>query len=261
MIRADRLAAHKVSLMAFGHVARALRALAVYRAQQATARVSEAQTAYDRLVRMAARFGIPTPEREMIRPLVFVLGPEHGFTGALAARLLDAAEDLGNYETVIIGTRLGREAGIRGLAADIIPLAVHIGAADQTGKHIAERLAREPANRSCLLMTLPHADQAPMLVPLRPIAIDADGGPEPIFQLERPVLVDALRQALERAQINLAVLTAIKSENTARHLRLQAALDGVDDRLAQLDRQLAQERQSALTTELGDLIGGILALA
>jgi F0F1-type ATP synthase gamma subunit len=260
MIRADRLAAHKVSLMAFGHVARALRALAVHRAQQATARVSEVQDAYTRLERMAARFGIPAAPQGS-RPLVFVLGPEHGFTGALASRLLDAVETMASAEVIIIGTRLGREAAIRGLAADIIPLAVHIGAADQTGKRIAERLALEQANRPCLLMTLPHADQAPVLVPLRPLAIEADGRAEPIYQLERLVLVDALRQALERAQINLAVLTAIKSENIARHLRLQAALDGVDDRLAQLDRQLAQERQSALTTELGDLIGGILALA
>ena len=260
MMRADRLAAHKASMIAFEHVARALRALAVYRAQQANSRVTDCLDAHARLVRMAARFGLPAVRPSATRPLIFVLGPEHGFTGALAGRLLDAAKDFGAADFILIGTRLGREAAIRGLAADVIALAVHIGAATQTSKLIAERLAREPDDRPCLLISLPHADQEPMHTQLRPLTIAGSGGTEPITQLPRPVLINALRQAIERALIDLAVMNAIKSENTARHLRLQAALDGVDDRLAQLDRQLAQERQSALTTELGDLIGGILAL-
>jgi hypothetical protein len=259
-MRADRLAAHKASLIAFEHVARALRALAVYRAQQANARVTDCQDAYVRLSRMAAQFGMPATDPQGTPPLIFILGPEHGFTGALAGRLLDAAIELGPAELILIGTRLGREATIRGLVAEILPLAVHIGAATQTSKLIAERLAREPQDRLCQLITLPHADQAPVQTQLRPIVVAANGKAEPIYQLPRPVLIDALRQAIERTCIDLAVMSAIKSENTARHLRLQAALDGVEDRLAQLDRQLAQERQSALTTELGDLIGGILAL-
>jgi F-type H+-transporting ATPase subunit gamma len=50
------------------------------------------------------------------------------------------------------------------------------------------------------------------------------------------------------------------SENAARMSSMQAAERNIDERLEELERSYNQQRQTAITMELLDIIGGIAAL-
>jgi F0F1-type ATP synthase gamma subunit len=266
-MRADKLSAHRASLSAFGRVARALRVLAVSRRHQAMEALGIAQAHCQALETVVARLGGTAPGADLpdlLPPIQIVLGPEHGFTGAMASALLDhvvarRVADRRADDLVLIGARLTREARMRGMSFTALPLPVHLADGPALAAQLATR-CQEAVGRSVELVVMDPAVLIVRSSQLSPVIVAPDLRTcAPLHHLKTDELIRQLTDALLRARLNTHILEAIAAENTARQTRLQRALDGVDDRIAALDRDLRAAHSEAVTVELGDLIGGILA--
>jgi F0F1-type ATP synthase gamma subunit len=266
-MRAEKLSAHRASLAAFGRVARALRVLAVSRRHQAMEALGIAHGHCQALETVLARLGGTDRGGDIpeLRPaLQIVLGPEHGFTGGMASALLDhvAARPAGDRKTsnlILIGARLTREARIRGMSFTALSLPVHLADGPALAVQLAT-LSQESGGRPVELIVMDPVAHIVRSSPLSPVIVAADLRTcAPLHHLNTDELIRQLTDALLRARLNTHILEAIAAENTARQTRLQRALDGVDDRIGALDRDLRAAHSEAVTVELGDLIGGILA--
>ncbi len=262
MIAIDKLISHRASLYGFGRVARALRTMAAARLHQAHQAQIVADLQVQTLFQIIARLGGIDAPCPSLPPFVIVVGPEHGFTGNMSARLLDEAAGMQPGDFLLVGAALVREARIRRFEAGTLSLAAHIKAAritaDQVNAEISTRADSRPVGiLAADPMTLQLTYQRLFPVQIKPL----DHKIAPLIHLPARDLIPALTMRYRRAIVDRAIIGAIAAENRARRQRLDNALDGVDERLDQLDRELARARQDAITVELGDLIGGIISAA
>jgi F-type H+-transporting ATPase subunit gamma len=101
-------------------------------------------------------------------------------------------------------------------------------------------------------------------VPIAPEEVSGTGGGEPkpeyIFEPEPGVLLDALLPRYVNALIFAAMLESAASEHAARRRAMKAATDNAEDLIRRLTRVANQARQSEITTELMEIVGGAEAL-
>jgi F-type H+-transporting ATPase subunit gamma len=101
-------------------------------------------------------------------------------------------------------------------------------------------------------------------VPIAPEEVSGTGGGEPkpeyIFEPEPGVLLDALLPRYVNALIFAAMLESAASEHAARRRAMKAATDNAEDLIRTLTRVANQARQSEITTELMEIVGGAEAL-
>lgn len=110
--------------------------------------------------------------------------------------------------------------------------------------------------------------QRPVVVQLLPLSADAAAaGGAPARQVEYEFspdprqLLDELLPATVRAQIFQAFTDAIVSENVARMVAMKAATDAAGDMIKLLTREYNRARQTQITMELLDIVGGANALS
>ncbi len=114
--------------------------------------------------------------------------------------------------------------------------------------------------------------QRPVVVQLLPLARkaaetpEADGtAPAPTGQVEfspePQKLLDSLLPASVRVQLFQAFTDAVVSEQVARMVAMKAATDAAGDMIKSLTREYNRARQTAITMELLDIVGGANALA
>ena len=89
---------------------------------------------------------------------------------------------------------------------------------------------------------------------------DGEAKPEYIFEPEPGVLLDALLPRYVNALIFAAMLESAASEHAARRRAMKAATDNAEDLIRRLTRVANQARQSEITTELMEIVGGAEAL-
>lgn len=266
MTRAADIEAHVHAVDAFARVARALRALAASRQRGARRALAAASDQRQALARALGRLGgspAIAPGRGD-RRLILVLGPEHGFTGALSARLVEAATPLaddGRSSLVLVGARLARlavESGLRPARTE--GLASHPKGALAVANALAALMA-DPDIGAAVTVAPDPAGQRAVVSPLWPCPVPPiDQGVRPLVQEPEGDVRAAIQGAYDAVLIVERVLTTILAENVQRRARLDAALGGANDRLGHLRRELALARQEAITAELGDLIGGMMAV-
>lgn len=80
------------------------------------------------------------------------------------------------------------------------------------------------------------------------------------FSPEPEKLLDALLPASVRMRLFQAFLDATVSEHVARMVAMKAATDSADDMIKKLTREYNRARQTHITMELLDIIGGVNAL-
>ena len=110
--------------------------------------------------------------------------------------------------------------------------------------------------------------QAPALVQLLPLArTDADAGEgegkssvEYEFSPEPRALLDELLPASVRMRLFQCFTDAVVSEQVARMVAMKAATDAAGDMITTLTRQYNRARQTHITMELLDIIGGAAAI-
>jgi F-type H+-transporting ATPase subunit gamma len=104
------------------------------------------------------------------------------------------------------------------------------------------------------------------LVPIAPEEVAGDeatrGGPRPeyIFEPGPAQLLNALLPRYVTALIFAALLECAASESAARRRAMKAATENAEDLIQRLTRQANQARQSEITTELMEIVGGAEAL-
>ncbi len=111
--------------------------------------------------------------------------------------------------------------------------------------------------------------QRPVVVQLLPLARKEPEGegtaPAPTGQVEfspsPQKLLDSLLPASVRVQLFQAFTDAVVSEQVARMVAMKAATDAAGDMIKSLTREYNRARQTAITMELLDIVGGANALA
>ena len=102
-------------------------------------------------------------------------------------------------------------------------------------------------------------------VPIAPeeVSGEATGEPKPeyIFEPEPGVLLNALLPRYVNALIFAAMLESAASEHAARRRAMKAATDNAEDLIRRLTRVANQARQTEITTELMEIVGGAEALS
>jgi F-type H+-transporting ATPase subunit gamma len=82
----------------------------------------------------------------------------------------------------------------------------------------------------------------------------------PLFTLEWDILFASLIRQYLFVSLYRACAESLTSENISRLASMQAAEGNIADRLNQLNTQFRQQRQSAITAELLDIMAGFEAL-
>ena len=112
--------------------------------------------------------------------------------------------------------------------------------------------------------------QRPVILPLLPIAAEpreepAEGGPtvRPEFEFspEPMALLDEVLPATVRMRLFQCLTDAAVSEQIARMVAMKAATDAAGDMIKMLTRKYNRARQTQITMELLDIVGGANALA
>ncbi|MEM1177239.1 MAG: ATP synthase F1 subunit gamma [Acidobacteriota bacterium] len=108
--------------------------------------------------------------------------------------------------------------------------------------------------------------QVVQLLPLEPPSSDGDedgaarGGLEYEFSPEPEELLGALLPASVRMRLFQCFMEAVVSEHVARMVAMKAATDAAGDMIKSLSRKYNRARQTHITMELLDIIGGVNAL-
>ncbi|MGH2711002.1 MAG: F0F1 ATP synthase subunit gamma [Actinomycetota bacterium] len=182
---------------------------------------------------------------EGMEPVMFVVGKKgqsyFRFRQVPIARSWDGVSEVPSYETAAeIGTALTE--------------AFMAGEVDQI--HAAYTDFRSA-------FTLRPVDRR--FVPIAPeeVSGEATGEPKPeyIFEPEPGVLLNALLPRYVNALIFAAMLESAASEHAARRRAMKAATDNADDLIRRLTRVANQARQTEITTELMEIVGGAEALS
>lgn len=101
------------------------------------------------------------------------------------------------------------------------------------------------------------------LLPLAPEGSAADAGPRAPYEIRpsAPELLDQLLPATVRMRLFQAFLDAAVSEQIYRMAAMKAATEAAEEMIGDLTREYNRARQTAITTELLDIVGGANALA
>ncbi len=108
--------------------------------------------------------------------------------------------------------------------------------------------------------------QRPAVVQLLPLSTESAGGVEPRaveyeFSPDPKQLLDELLPATVRVRLFQAFNDATVSEQVARMVAMKAATDAAADMIKSLTREYNRARQTQITMELLDIVGGANALS
>ncbi|TYO91602.1 F0F1 ATP synthase subunit gamma [Oceanicella actignis] len=204
------------------------------------------------------------------RATLLVMGSEHGFVGAMNARLAArAVRALAPGEALeVVGARLARTlAQESGRAPDaVLPMPARIASAPELAARLAARLARAPSLRLIHAPCGRGGPQAPVLTRQAPHRLDPaaarppSGLDAPLAQLAPDALAAGLADELLFSRIAAALVETMAAENAARLEVMRAADRNIREKLAELTRQSLILRQDEITEEMMDVLTGAEAL-
>ncbi len=117
-----------------------------------------------------------------------------------------------------------------------------LGSVSAAAEHLAHQIAQK--------------DESAKARPQRPVE------PETIYEFtpSAPELLDELLPLTVRTALFQAFLDAVSSENVARMVAMKSATDNADKMVKSLTMQYNRARQSQITTELSEIMGGVEAM-
>jgi F-type H+-transporting ATPase subunit gamma len=222
-------------------------------------------------------------EREARRAAVVVLTSDRGLAGAYNANVLRRAERLfgrlrgdGVEPALYVAGRKGqgyfrfRQAAVEGGWSGFSEVPSYSDAEEIAGTLIDAFLEGRVDQIHAVYtdfrsaFTLRPVDRR--MVPIAPeeVAGDREGRGEPrpeyLFEPGPAELLDALLPRYVAALIFAAMLESAASENAARRRAMKAATENAEDLIRRLTREANQARQTEITTELMEIVGGAEAL-
>lgn len=105
--------------------------------------------------------------------------------------------------------------------------------------------------------------QSPGIKTLLPLEAKqaAPGEGDVIFEPDREALLNTLVELYIDNSVHAALLEARTGEHASRMTAMTAASDNTEELIAQLTLELNHARQSAITTEISEIVGGAAALS
>lgn len=135
----------------------------------------------------------------------------------------------------------------------LLPLAGIESAADEVERQFAEREA-QIARGSLDLKHRVEAVQAGVAAPASANKVEYDFSPDP------QTLLDELLPLTVKSALFQTMLDATTSEHVARMVAMKSATDNADKMAKALTMQYNRARQSQITTELSEIMGGVEAM-
>ena len=100
----------------------------------------------------------------------------------------------------------------------------------------------------------------PVTLQLLPVTVASPGSVPSYTQFELlpdpPAVLDAVLPLVVRARLYQAALEALLAEHTARLMAMKAASTNAEDMIRDLTQQMNRVRQSRITAELSEIVGG-----
>ncbi|MHB8717296.1 MAG: ATP synthase F1 subunit gamma [Candidatus Dormibacteria bacterium] len=264
-------------------ITKAMQLVAAAKMRRAQERVEAARPYADEIVRVIADLFGGNPAyrhpylevRDVKRRLLILVTADRGLVGALnsnnirlAVRTMDEAQV--PVEVVTIG-RKGRDVMLR-LRRDVVADRSNIG--DRPG--LADIL---PAIRGAMQrfesgevdqVDLVYAHfvsvgrqqpQVRRLLPVQPPTSDGQMAADFMYEPEPRDVLDALLPRYVESQVYQAVLENLASQQAAQMVAMKNASDNAADLITDLTLTANQVRQTTITTELMEIVGGAAALS
>ena len=279
MTRLSEIQGHIASMDELMDIVGAMRSLAGMRVQETQHALPGIRSYSDS---MAAAIGsalllMPRPVTEAQRDrgrsaLIWCMG-EHGFVGGFNERLLEAAEASLKASDLlfILGSRGAAIAYERGRnVAWTRPMATRLAGAPDSINRLTNELYARIARREIArveVMFSRYRQGAPATIERR-LLLPLDTGslaPKtfrqiPLHNLAPRPLLEKLMAEYVFALLTEAAVESIASENAARFAAMSSAHDNVSKKLAGLQENARQARQTEITSELLDLMTGVEAM-
>lgn len=211
---------------------------------------------------------------------VIVITSDRGLAGAYntnllrrAERIIDAEEKAGlSVEVHAVGKKGDSYFRYRGQ----VPATTWEGVTDRPGyadaaelaKPVVARFAEGEIDRVWLVYTdfrsaLNQVPNAVKILPVDPRSFEGGEGIAPEFMVEPAPeeLLDSLIPRYVEHQVFAGMLESAASEHASRQRAMKAATDNAGEVLENLTIEANQARQSAITTEISEIVGGAEALS
>jgi F-type H+-transporting ATPase subunit gamma len=279
MTRLSQIQSHIASMDELLDIVGAMRSLAGMRVQESQHALPGIRSYADSMATAigSALLLMPQPVTEAHqgrgRRAVILCMAEHGFVGGFNERMLEAAEAILNPSDMlcVLGSRGAVLAYERGRKiAWTRPMATRLaGAPDAVNSLTSElytRIARGEIARIEVMFaryrqgaasTIEHR----LLLPLDTASLAAKSARQvPLHNLAPHPLLEQLMADYVFALLTEATVESVASENAARFAAMESAHDNVSKKLARLQENARQARQTEITSELLDLMTGAEAL-
>jgi len=259
-------------------VVTAMRGIAASRAQKARSQRSAVEAYTDvisyaigqALTLLPESVTAPPSDRKGKRGVILFCA-EQGFAGAFSEHVFEAAGDIADATSFVIGTRGSVVAGERG----VIPtwstaMPTHVEAIPGFANRVADALYSQmiagATTRIDLFYSrsLPggglHVDRHSLLpIDFGRFAKPVESQP-PLTTLPPAYLLEQLTAEYVFAQICEAAMHAFEAENEARMMAMASAKSNIETKLTALQQRERQLRQEEITTEIVELAAGTEAL-
>jgi len=217
-------------------------------------------------LRPASRGRLPETKLPPSGALVLICA-EHGFAGAFNRLLLQRARaELKAHERLgIVGRRgasLAEEHGLR--PTWTLAMTTHVSGVIEVARRVAAQLTQAASVR--LIFARYQSGGrfevgVRQVIPIDPRLLEASGAQAPpLHHLDPQLLVQRLIEEHLFADLVLAMMESLASENGARLQVMKAADRNIDDKLNDLTRRARDVRQQAITSELLDIVTGTEAI-
>ena len=273
--RLSEIEGRHASVEDLGTVTDAMRSLAAVRLQQALAMLGGTRTyasviadALAQAVELPGDAAAGWPAAGRGQPAILLFAPEHGFVGAFAERLVEAALAApADHALWVVGSRAAALLEEHGRpAAWSLPMATHTDGVTDTGDRVAAALYRAAAEnrlgRVELIYGRTTAGAPPELVreALLPLALDrlrpVGRAVPPLTNLPPAALVGSLLDEYVFALLAHAAMESFAAENAARLAVMMTVRHNIETTLDELATEMRTLRQEQITTELIELVAG-----
>ena len=277
--RLGEVEARRASVAELGTVTDAMRSLAAVRLQQASGMLGGTRAYADVVagaLAQAVALSVEGPGRWPANgrghAALLLFAPEHGFVGAIAARLVAVAlEAPADRALWVVGSRGAALLEERGrVVAWSLPMATQTDAVTATVRRVADALYHAAAEDRLgtveLLYGRSTTGAPPDLVRETLLPLDltrfrpAGGAVPPLTNLPPGQLVARLVDEYMFALLAHAAMESFAAENAARLAVMMAARQNIADTLDELTGIVRRLRQEQITTELIELATGAEAL-
>jgi F-type H+-transporting ATPase subunit gamma len=213
-------------------------------------------------------------ERPGARVLLAVVTADRGLCGAFNTNICRRAQgELRQHpqaELVTVG-RKGRDFfRRRGQAIALhhpeVFRALSFSRAAQIAQDLTQRYLSGQADRVLLVFSQfkSLASQAPVvqqLLPVTPASPQAEPPGDYLFEPSPELLLETLAPSYVNFQVWHALLESNAGEQAARMTAMDNATENAGDLIEELTREMNKERQSSITLELMDIVGGAEAVS